>query len=96
MQHYILAKFHEGTDVSALLAPVSSIFHPVLSIPGIHSVRIKPSCSDRANRYDMMIRIDMDREALPAYDASAPHHLWKEQYSNLIEKKAVFDCEDDE
>ena len=95
MQHYILAKLHEGTDVSALIALVSDLFQQVLSIPGIHSVSIKPSCSDRANRYDLMIRIDMEREALPAYDASAPHHQWKELYGSLIEKKAIFDCEDE-
>lgn len=49
------------------------------------------NCIDRPNRYDLMITIDMDEEALAAYDASDPHHEWKETFGDLIEKKAIFD-----
>ncbi|MDO5702106.1 MAG: Dabb family protein [Lachnospiraceae bacterium] len=93
MKHYIIAKFKEGTDVRSLTGPVRSIFEETLEIPGIHSLDVRPSCSDRPNRYDLMIVINMDPEALPAYDASEPHHRWKEQYGGMIEKKAIFDCE---
>ena len=41
----------------------------------------------------MMIVIDMDKEALPTYDESEPHKRWKVGYGDIIEKKAVFDCE---
>ena len=41
----------------------------------------------------MMIVIDMDAPALPAYDVSEPHLRWKAEYGPLIEKKAIFDCE---
>ena len=94
MKHYILAKFTEGTDTAALVEPVRKIFAETLSIPGIHALAVKPSCSDRANRYDLMIVLDMDPEALPAYDASEPHHRWKDQYGPITAKKAIFDCED--
>ena len=93
MKHYIIAKFVEGTDVSSLVAPVEAIFRQALSIPGIRRVLVKPSCSDRANRYDLMIEMDMDREALPAYDASEPHLRWKKEYGDRIASKAIFDCE---
>ena len=94
MKHYIIAKFKEGTDVKALAGPVRSIFEEVLQIPGIHSVDVRTSCSDRSNRYDLMILIRMDPEALPAYDASAPHHRWKDEYGGMIVSKAIFDCEE--
>ena len=42
----------------------------------------------------MMIVMKMDQEALPAYDASEPHHRWKEEYGDRIAKKAIFDCEE--
>ena len=45
------------------------------------------------NRYDLMIEIDMEPEALDAYDRSVWHHQWKEQYGSLLEKKAIFDHE---
>ena len=35
----------------------------------------------------------MDREALPLYDVSAMHHRWKDEFTPLLEKKAIFDHE---
>ncbi|MDO5131672.1 MAG: hypothetical protein Q4D81_01670 [Eubacteriales bacterium] len=94
MKHYIIVKFTEGTDVKALTAPVQEIFEETLAIPGIHGVDIMTSNSDRANRYDLMIRMDMDKEALPAYDVSEPHIRWKKEYGDRIAKKAIFDCDE--
>ena len=94
MQHYIIVKFVEGTDVRSLEAPVQGIFDETLTIPGIHAVKLKLSNSDRANRYDLMIRIDMDKDALPAYDVSEPHKRWKALYGDRIAKKAIFDCDE--
>jgi len=93
MKHHIIVKFTEGTDVPALMEPVRRIFEETLSIPGIHGVELKISNSDRANRYDLMIIMDMDKEALAAYDISEPHLRWKTEYSGRIEKKAIFDCD---
>lgn len=93
MEHYIIVKFTEGTDVSALKEPVRGIFEETLSIPGIHSLDIRLSNSDIENRYDMMIIITMEKEALPAYAASEPHLRWKREYGDRIAKKAIFDCD---
>ena len=94
MKHYIIVKFKEGTDYCALADPVRSIFEETLSIPGIHGVDIRLSNSERANRYDMMIIMDMGKEALAAYDVSEPHLRWKSVYGDVVEKKAIFDCDD--
>lgn len=94
MKHYIIVKFKEGTDYRLFEKPVRGIFEKVLNIPGIYGLDIKLSNSDRPNRYDMMIILDMDKDALPAYDISEAHLKWKSEYASLIEKKAIFDCED--
>ena len=94
MKHHIIVKFTEGTDVKALLEPVQAIFNETLEIPGVHGVELKANCIDRPNRYDLMIVLDMDEEALPAYDASEPHHRWKEEYGGITAKKAIFDSVD--
>ena len=94
MKHYIIVKFVEGTDVKALVGPVKAIYDETLFIPGVHSVDFKLSNSDRANRYDLMIVMDMDKEALPAYDVSAPHLRWKTEYGDRVAKKAIFDCDE--
>ena len=93
MKHHIIVKFVEGTDVPALKEPVQKIFDETLCIPGIRAVDLFLSNSDRANRYDLMIVMDMDKEALPAYDISAPHLRWKSEYGSVIAKKAIFDCD---
>jgi len=94
MKHFIIVKYIEGTDIRALEKPVRGIFEEALTIPGIHGVELKLSNSDRENRYDMMIIIDMDKEALPAYDVSEPHLRWKSEYGGIVEKKAIFDCDE--
>lgn len=93
MKHYIIAKLKEGVDRDALIAPVQEIFDGTLAIPGVHGAVVKPCCIDRPNRYDIMIEIDMDREALEAYDHSAPHKKWKEAYGDLLSAKTIFDSE---
>ena len=94
MKHYIIAKLKEGIDKETLVAPVTAIFEETLSIPGIHAVKVKPCCIDRPNRYDLMIEIEMDREALETYDACAPHKKWKETYGSMLEAKTIFDSEE--
>lgn len=94
MKHCIIVKFAEGTRVEELLEPVRGIFSETLSIPGVHGLELKRSCIDRPNRYDLMIVLDMDPEALSAYDASEPHRRWKEEYGGRIARKAIFDYQD--
>ena len=91
IEHYIIVKFTEGTDVKALVEPVRAIFNETLAIPGIHSLDIRVSNSDIANRFDLMIIITMEKEALPAYASSEPHIRWKSEYGDRIAKKAIFD-----
>ena len=91
MKHCILAKWNETvTDKAALLAQVRALYTAADAIPGVREVTVHPCCIDRSNRYDLMIVLDMDREALPASDI---HHRWKDEYGELLEKKAIFDYE---
>ena len=83
MEHYIIVKFTEGTDVNALVEPVRGIFEETLAIPGVKSL----------DRYDLMIIITMEKEALPVYAASEPHIRWKREYGDRVAKKAIFDCD---
>ncbi|BBH27169.1 Dabb family protein [Intestinibaculum porci] len=90
MKHNIIVKWKDR-ETNKRIEQIKAIFNETLSIPGIHEVTYTFNCIDRPNRYDLMITIDMDEEALAAYDASDPHHEWKETFGDLIEKKAIFD-----
>lgn len=37
--------------------------------------------------------LTMTPDMLPAYDASEPHHRWKETFGARIQQKAIFDYE---
>lgn len=95
MKHCILIKWNkEVSDKKEMLENVKNGFEKLLVIEGIHKVEYKQNCIDRANRFDLLIEIDMDKEVLPTYDQSAPHLEWKEKYGKFVENKAIFDFED--
>ena len=94
MKHMILAKFKSDVaDKNALIEPIRALFSAAGEIPGVHGVSVFPCCIKRDNRYDVMIVLDMEKDALPFYDASEMHHAWKREYGPLLENKAIFDWE---
>ena len=95
MKHCILAKYRAEVYPrrEALLPRIREIFAPLTDLPGIHGVRVYPNCVARDNRYDVLIVLDMERDALPLYDGSAPHHLWKEEFGPLLAQKGLGEVE---
>ena len=93
MKHFIIVKWKEPAEMKESVNDIQELFNKTLDIDGIHSVTVHPSCSDRANRFDLMIEMDMEADALPAYDACSPHKEWKKEYGEFILQKTIFDCE---
>lgn len=95
MQHYIIVKWNDTVkDKSERADEVKGLYASATDISGIHRVTIKENVTARDNRYDLMIIIDMDVEALKEWDNSTLHHRWKEEYGQLIDKKAILDADD--
>ncbi len=95
MNHCIIAKFNASvTDKPAAIASVKALFASAAPVEGVHGITIQENCVARDNRYDLMIVVEMDKAALPNWDASEIHHRWKEQFGGMLEKKAIFDYED--
>lgn len=94
MKHHIIVKFNDRvTDKPALIAEVEKLFSGCTEVGGVHGCEIHRNCTARDNRYDLMIVLNMDKEALPAWDDCRIHHEWKDIYGGFVEKKAIFDCE---
>ena len=96
MKHCILVKYNADVDAAKkekLLPEIRELFSGLSVIEGIHGVEVIPNVVDRPNRYDLLIRIDMEKETLPVYDDSEPHYVWKRDYACYLEKKAIFDYE---
>lgn len=95
MKHCILVKWNALViDKSEKVNEVRNLFLKLLTIDGIKDVKIHENVVDRPNRYDLLICIEMNKEILPIYDASEPHHEWKEKYGKFVENKAIFDFEE--
>lgn len=96
MKHLIIVKYNEKVkkeDKENMLKDINELFQHLTEIEGIHEVNVYGNCVDRSNRYDVMIEIVMDREALPVYDESYWHHKWKDDYGQYVLSKAIFDHE---
>lgn len=95
MLHHILVKWNDQVaDKARLQLEIETLFQRALDVPGIHRVQVLPNVVDRPNRYDLLILLTMEPEALPAYDACEAHHAFKAAYGPLMAQKAIFDCEE--
>ncbi len=94
MKHYIIGKFKpQATDRAIQCSRIAELFSAAVKIPGIHGAEVYKNCIDRDNRFDVMIVLDMERDALSAWDGSALHRQWKDTFGTILEKKAIFDRE---
>lgn len=94
MKHYIIVKFiPEVTKEkkAEMLPEIKTLFDNTVSLDGVEKVEVYPNVTDRPNRYDLMIEIEMAPEALPLYDECKWHKQWKADYGSLIEKKTIID-----
>lgn len=92
MIHYIIVKFNDTvTDKQAMCLQIEALFLPAAKMPGIHSVQLHTTCIDRPNRHDLMIQMEMEPDALEAFDHSAIHQTWKAQFGQFVESKTIFD-----
>lgn len=94
LKHHIIVKYNAlVTDKQAMQAEIEQFFAPAGEIEGVHRVSFYPNCIPVENRFDLMIVLEMDKEALPNWNTSKLHLQWKEQYGRYILSKAIFDCE---
>lgn len=94
MKHYIIVKYNaQGKARADLNGRIRELFLRSADIQGVRGVSVHTSSIDLPNRYDLMICVDMEPEALRLFDASDIHREWKAEYAGFLEAKTIFDCE---
>lgn len=94
MKHYIIIQYNDlAQDRARLLEEISELFSRAERIEGIHSVTVHPAVLCGPSRHDLMIVMDMEKEALAVFDAGPIHKQWKENFAKYIAHKTIFDCE---
>lgn len=96
MLHHILVKWNPTVEKHSAAQLVRAMYAKAKEIPGIRRTVIRENVTPRDNRYDIMIVLDMDDDALSVWDNSALHKQWKAEFGAWIEKKCIFDCDSDE
>lgn len=93
MTHYIIVKLLDSVSAQDdLFDRISALFSPAADIAGVHSVAVIPACIRSENRHDLMIRIEMEPEALARFDASEIHREWKDRFGQYLAAKTIFDA----
>lgn len=93
MKHYIIVKVNsQGKQQKDLAGRIDELFQTATDIEGVNSVSVHSSVIDLPNRHDIMICMEMEMDSLPLFDSSDIHKNWKEQYSQYLESKTIFDC----
>lgn len=93
MNHYIIVKFQQDiADREHLYREIEGLFARSTELDGIHRVQIHRSSIDLPNRHDLMIHMEMEPQALPAFDSSWIHREWKERFGEFLVNKTIFDC----
>ena len=92
MLHYILVKWNPDVEKQSAAQAVRALYAKAAEIAGVHRAEIRENITPRNNRYDLMIILEMDDEALSGWDHSQLHRQWKQKYGAHIEKKCIFDC----
>lgn len=93
MKHYIIVKFNSDYDYKKEIENIKELFDEALKIEGVNKIDIYKSNSDRTNRHDIMIKMELTEQALTDFDNSWIHKKWKEDYGKFIETKTIFDCD---
>lgn len=94
MKHHIIVKWNENAAGKAEMAErAAKAFAGAEMIEGVTACELIRSCSERPNRYDLMIRMEVSAEGLKNWDDSEIHAAWKRDFGPFIASKAIFDCE---
>ncbi|MBO4547906.1 MAG: hypothetical protein J5758_01695 [Abditibacteriota bacterium] len=93
MKHYIIAKFTDKSLADSLLPDIRALFDRAGASDGVAGVAVHGSCSDRENRFHVMIEMTLSAEGPALWDSSPVHREWKDRYGPLLAAKAIFDCE---
>lgn len=101
MTHYIIVKFNDDINEKRknilfrenIKNDIINIFSKLKTLSGIKEISVSENIIDRDNRFDVMIKIVMDKEVLTKYDESSAHKEWKSTFGKYIKSKVIFDEE---
>ena len=92
MKHHIIIKLSKDVDKEKLINDIKEYYTNATSIEGVKRVDVFTSSSKLRNRFDMMIKLDLNKQGLLNYEESNFLKKFKDKYDKYISKKTIFDC----
>ena len=93
MNHYIIVKFNDSIEKERIINSIKELFQKAIAIKEVEKIDIYQSNMDLPNRYDLMIKMVLTKNALNEFDNGEIHKEWKERFGKYIINKTIFDCE---
>lgn len=93
MNHYIIVKFNDSIEKERIINSIKELFQKAIAIKEVEKIDIYQSNMDLPNRYDLMIKMVLTKNALNEFDNGEIHKEWKERFGKYIMNKTIFDCE---
>ena len=93
MNHYIIVKFNDSIEKESIINSIKELFQKAIAIKEVEKIDIYQSNMDLPNRYDLMIKMVLTKNALNEFDNGEIHKEWKERFGKYIMNKTIFDCE---
>ena len=88
----IRLKSGKSSDKERLNEEIKNLYNETLKINGVKRVDVYTTNSKLRNKFDLMIKMDLTKEALKEYQTSDIHNQIKERFDKKKKKKTIFDC----
>lgn len=92
MKHHIILKLKKNDNSEKIIEEIKNLYNETLKIQGVKRVDVYTTNSKLRNKFDLMIKMDLTKEALKEYETSDIHNQIKERFDKTISKKTIFDC----
>ena len=91
MEHYMIIQFNKDCDAKEMYESIKELFSGASQIEGVRKAEVFLSSAPLRQRYDMMIKVRMNKGSLASFENSELYRKWKEDYADRIRKLTVFD-----
>ena len=91
MKHHMIIKLKNTDNIEEYAEDIRNIFSDNLP-EGIKRVDVFSTNSKLRNRFDLMIKVDINKKALETFEESKAYKQFIDKYNDNIKKITVFDC----
>ncbi len=91
MERYMIIQFNKDEDARDYYDTIKELLKQAEQIEGVKKAELFLSSAPLRKKYDMMIKVRMNKASLEAFEGSELCRKLREDYAGSIRKMTVFD-----